>query len=102
MTQPAYFVIDINKINDPEGIRPSQEKVAASYEPFGGKRIVAGGKTELLEGKAPDGIIIILQFPGMEQARAWHESAAYQAIIGYRQASAQSNIYLVEGIALAS
>jgi uncharacterized protein (DUF1330 family) len=98
MTHPAYFVIDV-KITDPEGIKPYQAKVAETYAPYGGKRIVAGGKIELLEGTAPNSIIVILQFPSMEQAHAWHESAAYQAILGYRQAATESNAYLVEGIA---
>lgn len=98
MANPAYFIIDV-KINDPEGIKPYQAKVAETYLPFGGKPVVAGGKVEVLEGRAPHSIIVMLQFPSMQQAHAWHESAQYQAILGYRQAAAESNAYLVEGIA---
>lgn len=98
MTHPAYFIIDV-KINDPEAIKPYQAKVAATYAPYGGKPIVAGGTVEVLEGRAPHSIVVMLQFPSMEQAHAWHESPEYQAILGYRQAAAESNAYLVEGIA---
>ncbi|AUH01919.1 DUF1330 domain-containing protein [Prodigiosinella confusarubida] len=98
MANPAYFVFDV-KINDPEGIKPYQAKVAETYVPYGGQPIVASGKVEVLEGKAPNSIIVILQFPSMEQAHAWHESPEYQAILGYRQAASESNAYLVEGIA---
>lgn len=98
MAKPAYFIIDV-KINDPEGIKPYQAKVAETYAAYGGKPLVAGGKVELLEGRAPHSIIVMLQFPSMEQAHAWHESPQYQAILGYRQAAAESNAFLVEGIA---
>lgn len=98
MANPAYFIIDV-KINDPEGIKPYQAKVAETYAPFGGKPIVAGGKVEVLEGRVPHSIIVMLQFPSIEQAHAWHESREYQAILAYRLAAAESNAYLVEGIA---
>lgn len=97
MAAPAYFVIDV-KINDPEGIKPYQAKIEKTFLAFGGKRIVAGGKVEPLEGDAPRGRIIIVQFPDMASAHAWHESPAYQAIIGHRLASAESDAYFVEGV----
>lgn len=98
---PVYFVIDVN-IKDPEGIKPYQAKVAETYAPYGGKRIVAGGQVDVLEGNAPHGKIVIVQFDSMEQAHAWHESPAYQAIVGYRHAAAESHAYLVEGVAPAA
>jgi uncharacterized protein (DUF1330 family) len=98
MANPAYFIIDV-KISDPEGIKPYQERVEETFRAFGGERIVAGGKPEVLEGQGPAGRIVIVRFPSLEQAHAWHESPAYQAIIGYRHAAAQSHAYLVEGAA---
>lgn len=98
MASPSYFVIDV-KINDPEGIKPYQAEVEKTFKAFGGKRIVAGGKVDVLEGDAPRGRIVIVRFPSMEQAHAWHESPEYQAIAGYRHAAAESRAYLVEGVA---
>lgn len=98
MSKPAYFIIDV-KIHNYEAIKPYAEKVANTHEAFGGKLIVYGAKAEPLEGKIPEGQIVILQFDNIEQARAWHDSDEYQAIIGYRQAASEGNAYLVEGIA---
>lgn len=98
MTNPTYFVIDV-KINDPEGMKPYQAKVEETFKAFGGERLVAGGKIEALEGNGPLGRIVVVRFPSLEQAHAWHESPAYQAIIGYRHAAAESHAYLVEGVA---
>ena len=99
MSNPAYFIIDVT-ITDAEGMKPYQEKVMETFSAFGGKRIVAGGKVDALEGNAPQGKIIIVAFDSIEQAHAWHESPQYQAIIGYRQAAAESHAYLVEGVPL--
>lgn len=98
MENPVYLVVDV-KIKDPEGIKPYQLAVEGTFSTFGGKRIVAGGRVDVLEGDAPRGKIVIVQFPCMEQAQAWHESPEYQAIIGYRHAAAESRIYLLEGVA---
>ena len=98
MSNPAYFVIDV-KITDPEGMKPYQANVEQTYKPFGGERIVAGGMPEALEGDAPLGRIVVVRFPSLEQAHAWHDSPTYQAILGYRLAAAESHAYFVEGVA---
>lgn len=99
MKPAAYFIIEVD-IHDPEGIKPYQQQVEQTFLPFGGKRLVLGGAVDPLEGEAPRGRIVIVQFPSMQRAQAWHESPAYQAIIGYRLASAVSRGYVVEGIAV--
>ncbi len=98
MSTPAYFVIDV-KIHDSDAIKPYQEKVADTYKPFGGERIVAGGIPEAIEGKPSFGRIVILKFPNIELAHAWHDSPAYQAILNHRLAAAESCAYFVEGVA---
>lgn len=97
----AYFIVDV-VIHNPESMKPYQEKVAQTYPPYGGKLLVLGGKSEVLEGTGPRGLTVILEFPSREQAHAWHDSPEYQAIIGHRHASADSHAYLVEGLVPAS
>lgn len=98
MSKPAYFVVDV-KIHDAEAIKPYQERVSDTYKPFGGERIVAGGMPEAMEGEPPLGCIVILRFPSLELAHAWHDSQAYRTILGHRLAAAESHAYFVEGIA---
>lgn len=98
MSKPAYFVIEA-KITSPEGMKPYQAKVEETFKAFGGVRLVAGGTPYALEGDAPQGRIVILRFPSIELAHAWHDSEAYQAILGHRLASAESRSFLVEGLA---
>ncbi|WP_320151192.1 DUF1330 domain-containing protein [uncultured Tolumonas sp.] len=96
--KPAFFIFD-SKITNIEALAPYIEKVEETYKPFGGKLIVQGGKLEVFEGYAPQGIIVVLRFDNMEKAKAWYASDSYQAIISYRHAGAQANGWLVEGLA---
>lgn len=98
MNKPAFFIIDV-KVHNADGMKPYADKVTETYKAYGGKAIVYGGQAEQLEGTAPEGRIVILQFDSIEKARAWHESPEYQSIIGYRHAASEGNAFLVEGIA---
>jgi len=98
MANPVYFVIDVS-VRDAEGTKPYQARVAETFRSFGGERLVAGGALQALEGTPPQGKVVIVRFPDRAHALAWHESDAYQAIIGYRLAAAESHAYLVEGVA---
>ncbi len=58
---------------------------------------VINGATEALEGSAPDGVIV-LEFPSMEDARAWYNSPGYQAALPHRLRAADYRTILVEGL----
>lgn len=100
MSKPAYFIIHV-VVHDPDGMKPYQAKVVETFIRHGGKCIVMGGDAEILEGTIPDGKIVIVQFPSLEHAHAWHESPEYQAILSHRLGASTSQAYLVEGIAAA-
>ncbi|MGY4925793.1 DUF1330 domain-containing protein [Streptomyces sp. 900105755] len=51
---------------------------------------------ETLEGAPFDGVLIH-RFPSVADARAWHESPAYQAALPHRQAGANYRVFIVEG-----
>ena len=59
--------------------------------------LVVYGALESLEGDAPDGVVM-LQFPTVEDARAWYYSPAYQAAIAHRKKAADYRAFIVEGL----
>jgi uncharacterized protein (DUF1330 family) len=59
--------------------------------------LVLYGATEALEGKAPDGIVV-LQFPTVEDAKAWYKSPHYQASIPHRKNGADYRVMIVQGV----
>jgi len=79
---PAYVIVDAEPTN-PEGYREYQQQVPGTLEPYGGRFLVRGGELQALEGQPP-ARMVVLEFPSLEQARAWYQSAEYQGIVGLR------------------
>ena len=73
------------------------DQVQATLDPFGGKFIVQGGETEILEGTWA-GSVIVLSFPDMMKARTWYRSPAYQKILHLRTDHVVSDIILADGV----
>lgn len=59
--------------------------------------LVVYGAVEALEGKAPDGVVV-LQFPTVEDAKAWYNSPGYQAAIPHRHKAAEYRGFIVQGL----
>jgi uncharacterized protein (DUF1330 family) len=59
--------------------------------------LIVYGAAEALEGPAPDGIVL-LQFPTVEDARAWYESPGYQAAIPHRRNGADYRVMIIQGL----
>ncbi len=94
---PAYviFVRD-NAVRD-EAAMTEYTRLAMAGN--GGHQVrprVAFGQIEGFEGPAPAGVVM-LEFPDMEEARAWYNSPGYQKAIPFRQKAADYRVFLVEG-----
>jgi uncharacterized protein (DUF1330 family) len=59
--------------------------------------LVVYGTLQALEGVAPDGVVL-LQFPTVEDAKAWYYSAEYQAAAPHRIKGADYRAFIVEGL----
>ncbi len=95
---PAYVIVGVD-VDDPEAYGAYTREVPATLAPFGGRFLVRGGAFEVLEGIWPVTRTVVLVFPSVDQARAWHESAAYQAILPIRQRHARTHfMVVVEGV----
>lgn len=61
------------------------------------KALAAYGAQQSLEGEAPDGVVI-LEFPTVEEARAWYDSPEYQERIPFRRKAADYRAVIVQGL----
>jgi uncharacterized protein (DUF1330 family) len=59
--------------------------------------LVVYGAMESLEGEAPGGVVI-LQFPTLEDAKAWYQSPGYQAAVPHRKKGADYRAFIVQGL----
>jgi uncharacterized protein (DUF1330 family) len=95
---PAYVIVMregplSNKAEYDEYLRLGQrEGPPASMKP-----LAVYGATHDLEGSPPDGMVI-LEFPDVQEAKAWYNSANYQAAVPHRLASGAWRAWIVEGV----
>ncbi|GAA2323008.1 DUF1330 domain-containing protein [Nonomuraea roseoviolacea subsp. roseoviolacea] len=80
-----------------EEVYAYMERVQATLDPFGGTFLVHGQPVEVREGDWP-GALVIIEFPAIEQARAWYDSPAYQAIVRMRADHIPGVVLLVDGV----
>ncbi|MDA1090962.1 MAG: DUF1330 domain-containing protein [Proteobacteria bacterium] len=93
----AYVIVQI-EVTDPEAFAVYRAQVPPTIEPYGGEYVVRGGDQDVLEGDWPHPRTVILKFPSMDQAKAWHASAAYEGPKALRQSAATANMIVVEGL----
>ena len=94
---PAYIIVEI-EILDPAGYEEYKKLAGASVEKYGGKYIVRGGKTEVLEGDWQPKRIVVLEFESMQRAKEWLNCEEYREPRKMRHRTARTNMLLVEGM----
>lgn len=92
------YVIYQGEVHDPEAYEAYKVAAAASVEAAGGRYVVRGGQVEALEGGAPPGRTVVLEFPSAEAAVAWYRGPAYAAARQLRADAAEARLYVVDGI----
>jgi uncharacterized protein (DUF1330 family) len=94
---PAYILAEV-EVLDKERYETYKQMVPASLAVYGGKFIVRGGRTETLEGTWSPKRLVVLEFPSVEQAKAWWGSSEYAEAKALRQAIARTEMIVVEGV----
>ncbi|MFF7355699.1 MULTISPECIES: DUF1330 domain-containing protein [Streptomyces] len=93
----AYAIAHLQEAAPHPEIAEYIARVTATFEPYGGRFLVHGAAHEVKEGSWP-GHAIVIGFPSIEQARAWWDSDAYQAIAPLRSRHIEGDIILVPGV----
>ena len=94
----VYALVEI-EITNSDGMAPYMEAVSDTVAAHGGKYLVRGGATEVVEGGPGEyPVKVILEFPSMDAAKGWYDSSEYQAIIPHRTENSSCNFLFVEGV----
>jgi uncharacterized protein (DUF1330 family) len=94
---PAYVLANV-RITDPAGFEEYRKLVPASIAAFGGRYLVRGGATEVIEGDWKAHRLIVLEFPDVETIKAWYHSPAYKKLLELRQRTATTDFAIIEGV----
>ncbi|GHJ94842.1 hypothetical protein SNE510_43610 [Streptomyces sp. NE5-10] len=74
------------------------ERVRSTLDPHGGRFLVHGApRREVREGSWPGGLVLVA-FPSYDDARAWYDSAPYQALLPLRTRHVPGDLLLVDGV----
>jgi uncharacterized protein (DUF1330 family) len=93
----AYVIVQV-AVNDPVRYENYKQMVPPSIEKYGGRFLVRGGKTHTLEGDWSPKRFVMLEFPSVDQAKAWWASPEYAEAKALRQATSNSMLIVAEGI----
>jgi uncharacterized protein (DUF1330 family) len=92
---PAYLVIEINKVNDPEGFKVITQRPRGGADvakELGGHYIARTDKITALDGTAPDA------FDSVEKAQAFNNSPYMKEVNAIRGKTTQARSFIVEGV----
>lgn len=93
----AYVIVDI-EVKDRERYAEYVRLSPVSLAQYGGRFVVRGGRHEALEGDWRPNRLVVLEFESVERAKEWWASAEYADAKRLRQATASSNMIVVEGV----
>jgi uncharacterized protein (DUF1330 family) len=86
------------EVFDTAGFEEYRALVAPMIARFGGHYIVRGGAVAEFEGEAPKDRVVVVEFPSLAMAEAFLRSDEYRPVAAIRRNTANSRIFLVEGI----
>ncbi len=94
---PAYIISDLTA-RDADALQTYRTRAAASIARHGGRYLARLGKIETLEGDWQPQMLVIVEFPSIEQARGWYRSPDYAEALAVRDRALSRNLILVEGV----
>ena len=92
----AYVLVDVD-VTDADRYDDYRALAAASVEQHGGRYLVRGGASEVLEGERQPHRLVVLEFPDADAARGWYHSVEYGEAKARRAGAATGSFILVEG-----
>ena len=93
----AYVLVQVD-VKDPVRYEDYKVMVPPSIAKYGGRFLVRGGKTHTMEGAWSPRRLVVVEFPSVEQAKAWWASPEYAEAKALRQATSDSQLLIAEGV----
>ena len=94
---PKGYIIAKVRVHDMEQYKKYMAKSPGALADAGGRFIVRGGRSEMLEGEGDDRRTVVVEYESYEAAKASYLSEAYQSIIPLRADAAEAEFMVIEG-----
>lgn len=93
----AYIVVDC-EVTDPARYEQYKQLAPPAIARYGGRYLVRGGASAVLEGDWQPKRVVILEFPSLAAAKEFYDSPEYRAARAVRVDAARMNLVAVEGV----
>lgn len=93
----AYIIAEV-KVHDADLYEQYRTQVQPTLDRYGGRFLVRGGDTEAMEGDWNPARLVVLEFPSVDDARAWWASDEYAGPKALRQQAAVTSMILAQGV----
>jgi len=93
----AYLISDIT-VHDRTAFEVYRTRAADAIRTYGGRYLARLGEVQVLEGSWNPDMIVIAEFPNLEQARAWYRSPEYAFALEVRDEALSRKLILVDGV----
>jgi uncharacterized protein (DUF1330 family) len=93
----AYVISEVEYL-DRERVEIYRKLASDSVAAYGGRYLVRGGASELIEGGPTPRSLVIVEFPSMVRAKEWYASPAYAKALEVRKDALDRRLVFVEGI----
>jgi len=95
----AYVISAIEGFVDEATVRRYAELAGPAIARFGGRFVVSNAEPVVVEGESPSGHLSMVEFPSIEHAKAWYDSAEYAKARALTPATFRGRVLMfVEGV----
>lgn len=85
------------RVTNPQQYEEYKRWSSAAMQAHGAEVLARGGATEVLEGHWQPDRVVVLRFPSVDAARAFHDSPEYRKARAAREGAAIMRMVVVEG-----
>jgi uncharacterized protein (DUF1330 family) len=93
----AYAMAHLREVDFNEEIVLYLQRIDATLPDYDGRFLVHGQTPEVVDGSF-EGVIVVIEFPDLERAKAWYESPGYSEIVDLRVNNSDGGAFVVEGV----
>ena len=93
----TYSISDIT-VRDRTDFEIYRTRAAEAIHTYSGRYLARLGEVQVLEGSWNPHMIVIVEFPNLEQARAWYRSPEYAFALEMHDKALSRNLILVDGV----
>lgn len=93
---PAAYIIGHLTVRNPEKWGEYRRRVPATLAPWGAEVLVRGRLAAVLTGIHEHTDTVVIRFPSLQAANAWHASPAYQTLLPLRNEAADMTLLCYE------